>query len=73
MYMIRRQNINSWKTRDFDTIDSILIGITSSDEHFQCANGQLRRVHDDHPTVDDKSLARMAADKAFSLLCLGEI
>jgi len=62
-----------WENRDHDYIDDRLIAITSSDEHYQCARGNLERIHNANNDVGDKALARMASDKAFSLLCLGEI
>ena len=63
----------NWNDRNHDYIDDVLIEITSTDEHYQCARSQTGNVHAANPDVSDKAIACMASDKAFSLLCLGEI
>ena len=62
-----------WNDRNHDYINDVLASITSTDEHYQCACGQAGKIHNDNPDVSDKAIACMASDKAFSLLCLGEI
>ena len=62
-----------WKDRNHDYIDDLLIGYTQTEEQYQCARGNLERVHNANNDVSDKALAFMASDKAFAMLCLGEI